>query len=824
MKNVADIYPLTPMQELMLVHALAARGEDVLVNPAVFDLRGELDARVFRAAWAAVIARHPALRTAFAWEGLRRPMQVVRETVEADWRTDDWRGRSPAEQEVAWAEWMQTNVERGFVLTQAPLLRFHLAQLSDRDWRFAWTSHHLILDRWCIDIVLDEVRVCYEALRLAQTPTLPPAPPFKAVVAWMQRRDAARAEAFWQESLRGAGALPTIAGAPDPARRSGDVGIALERLPAEAIEAVRRAARSQGSLASTYFIGAAAIVRAALAGRDAVIVGLTVSGRDPEIPGVERLVGSLINDLPVRVRLERAQCVGEWARTLQRHLAEIQNVAPVAPARLLAWSERPGGQPLFDLLTLVQPAVTFATEWQALTWHPRPAAPRADVPLTLTISDGGAAVEVALIYAAEHFSPRDADDVLARYARVLTALTLPDATLADALAAAGEPRAVATRPHDLEGRVNVDGLIDLNLARNGAEARVARLWGQVLGRANVPVDVDFFDLGGTSLGAMQLLALAEREFGQPVPLATLIEAPTVAAFARKLASGEVTPWRALVPLQTTGTRTPFFGVHHGGGGVYGYAALARQLGPAQPVYAFQEPGYEPGSTPLDSVEALAELYLGELRSVQALGPYRLGGFCFGGVIAFEMARRLIAAGEVVDVLALIDADNPNPAPRPDVQARVSHHRQRLAGLNLAGRAAYLGRWAARRAAREVQRHYGTLRRQALLATDWAYRRLGRTAPAYVRQYALLQWNGRLQGRYRAGDYPGAVTLIRGVYPDLRLEHDFGWSRLAGGGVAVCLIPGDHLDLMNGPNIQYVVDALAPLLSASPEPARAAEAI
>lgn len=156
------------------MHALAARGEDVLVNPAVFDLRGELDARVFQAAWAAVIARHPALRTAFAWEGLRRPMQVVRESVEADWRIDDWRGQSPAEQEAAWATWMHADAQRGFTLTQAPLMRFYLTQVGDHvSWRFAWISHHLILDRWCIDIVLGELRAFYEALSLDRDPKLP---------------------------------------------------------------------------------------------------------------------------------------------------------------------------------------------------------------------------------------------------------------------------------------------------------------------------------------------------------------------------------------------------------------------------------------------------------------------------------------------------------------------------------------------------------------------------------------------------------------------------------------------------------------------------
>jgi thioesterase domain-containing protein len=336
----------------------------------------------------------------------------------------------------------------------------------------------------------------------------------------------------------------------------------------------------------------------------------------------------------------------------------------------------------------------------------------------------------------------------------------------------------------------------------------------VLGRANVPVDVDFFELGGTSLGAMQVLALAEREFGRPVPLATLIEAPTVTAFARKMVSDEATPWRALIALQTTGARTPFFGIHHGGGGVYGYAALARRLGPDQPVYAFQEPGYEPGSTPLDSIEALAELYLDELRSFQPHGPYRLGGFCFGGVIAFEMARRLAVEGEVVDVLALIDAGNPNPDERPNLETRVGQHRQRLSTLGLAGKAAYLARWFARRAAWEVERRYLTVRHHAVLGTNWVFRRLKRRAPDYVHQYALLQWNGRLQSQYRAGVFPGSATLIRGYYPDLHLEHDFGWSRIVQGGVSVHLIAGGHLDLMNGPNIQQVVDVLAPLLEAS----------
>jgi amino acid adenylation domain-containing protein len=196
------------------------------------------------------------------------------------------------------------------------------------------------------------------------------------------------------------------------------------------------------------------------------------------------------------------------------------------------------------------------------------------------------------------------------------------------------------------------------------ERRLLAIWQDVLGIRPIGVDDDFFQLGGHSLLAVELFAAIERETGARLPLATIFEAPTVARLARALREeGWEAPWSSLVPLTTTGHRTPLFFVTAGDGNTVGFGALARRLGPEQPFYALQPRGLD-GRRPLHrSVERIARHYLREVRSVQPHGPYLLGGRCLGGLVAFEMARRLAAAGERVALVAVLDSLGPRSRPR-----------------------------------------------------------------------------------------------------------------------------------------------------------------
>ncbi len=191
--------------------------------------------------------------------------------------------------------------------------------------------------------------------------------------------------------------------------------------------------------------------------------------------------------------------------------------------------------------------------------------------------------------------------------------------------------------------------------RNPLESRMVTLWENVLGIQPIGVRQSFFELGGNSLLALRLMHRMEQEFGKTLPPAALFQAPTIEQMAAFLSQEAWAPrWVCLVPIQPAGSKPPFFCVHGLGGHVLRFGPLARNLGNERPFYALQARGLD-GQYPCDtSVEAMAEHYIAEIRSLQPEGPYHLGGYSFGGAVAYEMARQLQAAGQQVSFLALLD--------------------------------------------------------------------------------------------------------------------------------------------------------------------------
>ncbi|MBV9790840.1 MAG: amino acid adenylation domain-containing protein, partial [Chloroflexi bacterium] len=195
--------------------------------------------------------------------------------------------------------------------------------------------------------------------------------------------------------------------------------------------------------------------------------------------------------------------------------------------------------------------------------------------------------------------------------------------------------------------------------RDAWEWWLVERWSALLQVPSVGIHDDFFALGGHSLLAVRVLAEIRQQFGQALPLTTLLQAPTIAQLAAHLRhSGAELAWSPLVPLQPGGERSPFFAIHPGGGTVFCYADLARALGPDQPFYGIQARGLEAGQTPHSTVVAMATEYLAAIQTVQPHGPYQLGGWSFGGLVAFEIARQLREQGEEVSLLALIDSFAP----------------------------------------------------------------------------------------------------------------------------------------------------------------------
>jgi amino acid adenylation domain-containing protein len=340
--------------------------------------------------------------------------------------------------------------------------------------------------------------------------------------------------------------------------------------------------------------------------------------------------------------------------------------------------------------------------------------------------------------------------------------------------------------------------------RNEVEERMARLWEQVLEVERVGVHDDFFALGGHSMLAVELFGGIEKTFGKNLPLATLFSAPTVAQLCETLERSSACGRRStLVEIQPDGARPPFVWLHTlgggGGGGLLRYRSLAAMLGADQPSFGLEAP-----EEPFHRIEDMAGHYIEVLRTLQPHGPYHLGGYCFGGVVAYEMAVQLRALGEEIATLAIIETEVPGYAERAhDFSA--SSAIELLS--NLSGR---LGEVLTRK----PQEHLAQLARKGVrkliggrLAAAEPERALPRLEdyvdmtryPADYRRYAQTHWEALLA--YRPRPYEGRITLFRVKRQPLHItDRALGWGDVAGE-VAVHICPGTHENILEEPHVR-----------------------
>jgi thioesterase domain-containing protein len=195
--------------------------------------------------------------------------------------------------------------------------------------------------------------------------------------------------------------------------------------------------------------------------------------------------------------------------------------------------------------------------------------------------------------------------------------------------------------------------------RTEIEIELCAIWAQMLNLPAVGIDDDFFVLGGHSLLAAKMFAALDEKFGRTYPLSLLLSSPTIRQLAEHFDRPQETRRKltSLIPLRSRGNRPSIFAVPGVFGNILGYVDLARELGDDQPFYALQSVGLDGLQPPLDSIEAIAALYINEIQSVQGYGPYAIIGACFGATVAYEITRQLLAAGNEVAYLGLIDPSN-----------------------------------------------------------------------------------------------------------------------------------------------------------------------
>lgn len=369
-KNIADFYPLSPMQQGMLFHSLAAPESGVYVEQTSCLLQGDVNIPAFVQAWEQVVQRHPILRTGFLNVAGKEPIQLVQKQVTLPVFTEDWQAFDAETQANKLNAFTESEREKGFDLAKPPLMRLALLRTGQHAVRFVWTFHHILLDGWSLPILLQEVFACYEMNRSGETMPLPPTRPFRDYIVWLKKQNVAQAAAFWQERLAGFYA-PTplvvdhgyheIAGEPV----YGEMEVRVSREKTAVLQSLAR----QHQLTINTFVQAAwALLLHRYSGEEDVLFGATVSGRPPELPGSEMMVGLFINTLPVRIQIDPTQSAIAWLKQIQAQQSELRQYEFSPLIDIQGWSEVPRGLPLFEsILVFENYPITSVTENDAIS-------------------------------------------------------------------------------------------------------------------------------------------------------------------------------------------------------------------------------------------------------------------------------------------------------------------------------------------------------------------------------------------------------------------------------------------------------------------------
>ena len=342
--------------------------------------------------------------------------------------------------------------------------------------------------------------------------------------------------------------------------------------------------------------------------------------------------------------------------------------------------------------------------------------------------------------------------------------------------------------------------------RSVVETQLTQIWEEILNVRPIGVTDDFYDLGGHSLLAVRVIARIKQRLHKDVPLPALLHQTTVEQLAAFMAE-QPGPhrWSHLVEIQSRGAKQPIFLVHPLGGSVLCYFQLARHLDDDRPLFGLQAQGLDGEAEPLERIEEMASRYNEALRNAQPCGPYLLGGWSMGAIVAFEMGQQLLSKGEEVAMLALIDP----PAPR---------YGDQLAGLDdpsllsaLAEEMYYLFGRSPEVTAQTFERLSPDEKLNFLL--EWAEADKvapGDEGPNQIERYLrVYKSNVRAVQSYFSRSYPGPADLFRAEqhFSDGHDDPTLGWQHLAGGGATVHLVPGNHFSMMRDPNVTALAEAL-----------------
>ncbi|MFD3212676.1 non-ribosomal peptide synthetase, partial [Pseudomonas sp. LR_7] len=521
--QIEDVYPLTPMQEGLLLHTLLEPGTGIYYMQDRYRINSALDPQRFAAAWQAVVARHEALRASFSWNAGEAMLQIIHKPGNTPVDYQDWRELDAAAQEARLQALHKAEREAGFALLREAPFHLRLVRVADERYWFMMSNHHILIDAWCRSLLMNDFFELYQALGEGRQAQLPVPPRYRDYIGWLQRQDLDEARGWWQANLAGferATAIPCDR----PLRHdhAGDgmvVGDCYTRLDVSDGVRLRELAQAHQLTVNTFAQAAWALVLARYSGERDVVFGVTVAGRPVSLPQMQRTVGLFINSIALRVQLPEAGhslSVRQWLQGLLDRNMQLREYEYLPLVAIQECSELPKGQALFDSLFVFEnaPVETAVLDHaQHLNASSDSGRTHTNFPLTAVCYPGDD-LGLHLSFDQRYFDYPTVERLLAEFKRLLLALVegFEDEVAELPLLGAEEQRFL------LEDCNHTDHAYSLEQSYVSLfEARVAAHPGRIVARCQEA----WFDYAGLNLAANRLghaLLAAGVAVDQPVAL------------------------------------------------------------------------------------------------------------------------------------------------------------------------------------------------------------------------------------------------------------------------------------------------------------------
>ncbi|NMZ90157.1 non-ribosomal peptide synthetase [Pseudomonas panacis] len=430
---IEDVYPLTPMQEGLLLHTLLEPGTGLYYMQDRYRINSALDPERFAQAWQAVIARHEALRASFCWNVGEDMLQVIHKPGSTPIEYLDWSADQESEQEPRLQALLKAEREAGFdLLNQAPF-HLRLIRVGEARYWFMMSNHHILIDAWCRSLLMNDFFDIYMALGEGREAQLATPPRYRDYIAWLQRQNLAEARQWWQQNLQGfERTTPIPSDRPflrEHAGHSGGmvVGDCYTRLDPRDGAQLRELAQAHQLTVNTFAQAAWALVLRRLSGERDVLFGVTVAGRPVEMPEMQRTVGLFINSIALRVKLpeDDQRCsVRQWLNALLDSNMQLREYEYLPLVTIQEHSELPKGQPLFDSLFVFENApveVSVLDRAHSLNATSDSGRTHTNFPLTAVCYPGDD-LGLHLSYDQRYFDETTVQGMLGEFKRLLLAL------------------------------------------------------------------------------------------------------------------------------------------------------------------------------------------------------------------------------------------------------------------------------------------------------------------------------------------------------------------------------------------------------------------